>query len=81
MLQIPYTFPVRVKGAPKRSNSVKGSAVSKDENRQRRRLRKLLPSAWNMLGVGGDWDSVQTAQVSREDSMKEYAQRITEDDD
>lgn len=57
------------------------AAIAKDENRQRRRLRKLLPSAWNKLGVGGDWDSAGNAQMLRKDSMKEYAQRITEDDD
>lgn len=75
-VQIPYTFPVRLKGAPKRRGSMSATALAKDENRQRRRLRKLLPSAWNMLGVGGDWDSVGTAQVRREGSMMEYAQSL-----
>jgi hypothetical protein len=51
-LQIPYTFPVRVRGAPKPSRT-------QSETTRQRRMRKLLPSAWVKLGTGGDWDSVQ----------------------
>ena len=50
--QIPYTFPVRVRGAPKPSKT-------QSETTRQRRIRKLFPSAWAKLGVGGDWDSVQ----------------------
>ncbi len=41
---------VRVHGAPK------PSAVTAETERQRRRERRLMPSAWAALGVGGDWD-------------------------
>ena len=45
---------VRVRGAPKPGH------VATEERREKRRLRKLLPSAWAHLGMGGDWD--QAAQ-------------------
>lgn len=46
--QIPGTFPVRVRKAPK----PKAAEVDKE----RRRQRRLMPSAWAAMGVGGDWD-------------------------
>ncbi len=43
---------VRVRGAPK-----PGARGPDEEAKAKRRLRKLLPSAWARLGVGGDWDA------------------------
>ena len=43
---------VRVRGAPK-----PGVSRADEATKERRRLRKLLPSAWAQLGIGNDWDT------------------------
>ena len=43
---------VRVRGAPK-----PGVPRADEAAKERRRLRKLLPSAWAQLGIGNDWDT------------------------
>ena len=76
-LQIQYTYPVRVRGAPKAGASA-DIAAAQQLHRRNRQKRKLLPSAWTELGKGGDWDSTALpGSLTRE----EYAQRIADQDD